>query len=156
MFNGITIPVQAVEGQITIADTVSVTGDSKKPVLANPVEIGKEVAIVGDFQVEKATGSNGPIIGFVHDHPEYDVDPTTGYSKTQAVNAGVLRKCGVETTFVDVRTVSAKASEAITAGMYVEWSADGWKKTASSGTTKSDAIVLSGQTSEDTIVIGLK
>ena len=156
MFNGIVIPVTAVEGIISIVETVSVTGDGAKPSVANPVKQGDAVAIVGDFQVEKATGSNGPIIGFVHDHPEYDIDPTTGYTKAQAISAGMLRKCGVETVFADVRTVPAKASEAITAGMYVEWSADGWKKTASSGTTVSDAIALTAQTSDDTIVIGLK
>ena len=156
MFNGITIPVTAVEGIISIVETVSVNGDGKKPSVANPIKQGDAVAIVGDFQVEKATGSNGVIIGFAHDHPEYDVDPTTGYTKAQAISAGMLRKCGVETVFSDVRTVPANASEEITAGMYVEWSADGWKKTASSGTTKSDAIALAGQTSDDTIVIGLK
>ena len=68
----------------------------------------------------------------------------------------MLRKCGVETAFSDVRTVPAKASEAITAGMYVEWSASGYKKTASSGTTASDSICLVGQTSDDEIVIGIK
>ena len=156
MFNGITIPVTVVEGQITIVETASVHGDAKAPSLANPVKQGDAVAIVGDFQVEKATGSNGVVIGFVHDHPEYDVDPATGYTKTQAVNAGMLRKCGVETVFADVRTVPAKASESITPGLYVEWSADGWKKTASSGTTKSDAIALTTQSSDDEIVIGLK
>jgi hypothetical protein len=156
MFNGIIIPVAAVEGQITISDAVSVHGDSKAITLAAPVKQGDAVAITGDFQVEKATGSNGVVIGFVHDHPEYDVDPATGYTKTQAVNAGMLRKCGVETTFADVRTVPAKASESITPGMYVEWSADGWKKTASSGTTKSDAIALTTQGSDDKIVVGLK
>ena len=156
IYKGITIPVVAVEGAISIEETVSVTGDSKKPTLAAPVKKGDAVAITGDFQVEKATGENGVVIGFVHDHPEYDIDPTKPYTKTQAVNAGMLRKCGVETPFTDVRIVPAKASESITAGMYVEWSADGWKKTASSGTTKSDAIVLSGQTSDDEICIGLR
>jgi len=156
MFNGITIPVTVVEGQISIVETASVYGDAKAPSLANPVKQGDAVAIVGDFQVEKATGSNGVVIGFVHDHPEYDIDPKQGYTKTQAVNAGMLRKCGVETVFADVRTVPAKASESITPGLYVEWSADGWKKTASSGTTKSDAIALTTQGSDDVIVIGLK
>jgi len=156
MFNGIIIPVDVVEGAITITETVSVTGDKSEPSLAAKVEEGDAVAITGDFQVEKATGSNGVVIGFVHDHPEYEVDPTHNYTKTQAVNAGMLRKCGVETTFVDVRTVPAKASESITPGMYVEWSADGWKKTASSGTTKSDAIALTTQGTDNIIVVGLK
>ena len=106
--------------------------------------------------IAKATGSNGVVIGFCHDHPEYDVDPIKGYTENQAKTADMLRKCGVETVFSDVRTVPAKTSEAITAGLYVEWSADGWKKTASSGTTKSDAICLIGQTSDNEIVIGLK
>lgn len=153
---GIVLPVQAKEGAISIANTVSVTGDGKKPVLASPVEQGDEVVLTGDLQVAKADGTNGAVIGFVHDHPEFDVDPTQGYTQAQAISANMLRKCGIETAFVNVRTVKAKASEAITAGMYVEFSADGWKKTASSGTTKSDAIALVGQTTDDEIVIGLK
>ena len=160
IFKGITIPAKAVEGAVSIVETVSVTGDGKKPSVASPVKQGDAVAIVGDDgeypYIAKATGANGVIIGFAHDHPEYDVDPTQGYTENQAKSADVLRKCGVETVFSDIRTVPAKASEAIKAGMYVEWSVDGWKKTASSGTTKSDAIALIGQTSADEIVIGLK
>ena len=68
----------------------------------------------------------------------------------------MLRNVGVETAFTDVRTVDAKASEAITAGMYLVWSADGYKKTASSGTTVSDTIALTAQSSDDTVVIGIK
>jgi hypothetical protein len=156
IFKGIIIPVKAVEGTITITETVSVTGDGKAPVLSAPVKQGDAVAITGDLQVEKATGSNGTVIGFVHDHPEYDVDPAKNYTKAQAISAGMLRKCGVETVFADVRTVPAKASESITPGMYVEWSADGFKKTASSGTTKSDAIALTTQGTDNIIVVGLK
>lgn len=156
IFNGIILPMKAVEGAISIVNTVSVHGDNKAPSVASPVKQGDAVAITGDFQVEKATGSNGVVIGFAHDHPEYEVDPTTNYTKTQAVNAGMLRNVGVETVFADVRTVPAKASESITPGLYVEWSADGWKKTASSGTTKSDAIALTTQGSDDKIVIGIK
>ena len=153
---GIIIPVKAKEGAISISETVSVTGDSKKPVVASPVKQGEEVVLTGDLQVAAADGTNGVVIGFVHDHPEFEVDPTKAYTQAQAISADMLRQCGVETAFADVRTVKAKASEAITAGMYVEFSADGWKKTASSGTTKSDAIALVGQTSDDEIVIGLK
>ncbi len=156
MFNGIILPVKAVEGAITIKDTVSVTGDGPKRTVATPVKQGDAVAITGDLQVEKATGSNGTVIGFVHDHPEYDIDPVKDYTKAQAIAADMLRKCGVETPFTDVRTVDAKASESITPGMYVEWSADGYKKTASSGTTVSDTIALTTQGTDNRIVIGIK
>ena len=153
---GIVLPVKAVEGAISIAETVSVTGDGKKPVVAAPIAQGDAVAITGDLQVEKADGTNGVVIGFAHDHPEYDVDPTQAYTKAQAISAGMLRKCGVETAFTDVRTVDAKASESITPGMYLVWSADGYKKTASSGTTVSDTIALTTQDSDDRVVIGIK
>ena len=153
---GIVIPVKAVEGAISIAETVSVNGDGKKPVVAAPIKQGDAVAITGDLQVEKADGTNGVVIGFAHDHPEFDVDPSKAYTKAQAISAGVLRNVGVETAFTDVRTVDAKASEAITAGMYLVWSADGYKKTASSGTTVSDTIALTAQSSDDTVVIGIK
>ena len=156
IYKGIVIPVKAVEGTITITEFASVTGDGKKPVLSAPIKQGDAVAITGDLQVEKATGSNGTVIGFAHDHPEYDVDPTTNYTKAQAISADMLRKCGVETAFTDVRTVDAKASESITPGMYVEWSADGYKKTASSGTTVSDTIALTTQGTANRIVVGIK
>lgn len=160
MFNGIVLPARIVEGAISIKDTVSVTGEGKKPTLSNQAEQGEAVAILGEIDgmlsVEKADGSNGTVIGFVHDHPEYDVDPVKDYTKAQAISAVMLRKCGVETPFTDIRTVDAKASESITAGMYVEWSADGYKKTASSGTTVSDTIALTAQGTDNRIVIGIK
>ena len=156
MHAGIVLPCKAVEGTITIAETVSVTGDEKKPVLSAPIKQGEAVAITGDLQVEKATGSNGTVIGFAHDHGEYDVDPVKNYTKAQAIAAGMLRNIGVETPFTDVRTVDAKASESITPGMYVEWSADGYKKTASSGTTVSDTIALTTQGTGNRITIGIK
>ena len=156
IFKGITIPCKAVEGTITMTDVVSVTGDGTKPVLSAPIKQGDAVAITGDLQVEKATGSNGVVIGFAHDHPEYSVDPKTNYTKAQAISAGMLRNIGVETAFTDVRTVDAKASESITPGMYVEWSADGYKKTASSGTTVSDTIALTTQGTANRIVVGIK
>lgn len=156
IFKGIILPCKAQEGNITIAETVSVTGDGKKPVVAAPIEQGDEVAIVGDLQVAKATGSNGTIIGFAHDHPEFEVDPTKAYNQSAAITAGMLRNVGVETVFSDVRTVDAKASESITVGMYVEFSADGYKKTASSGTTESNIIALTAQGSDDRIVVGIK
>ena len=84
MHKGIVIPVTVVEGNITIADTVSVKGDEPKPTLSNPVKQNEAVAIIGDFRVEKSDGSNGPVIGFVHDHPEYDVDPVQNYTKNVA------------------------------------------------------------------------
>ena len=156
IFKGIILPCKAVEGTISIANTASVTGDGKAPVLSAPVAPGDAVAITGDLQVEKADGTNGVVIGFAHDHPEFDVDPTKAYTKAQAISDGMLRNVGVETAFTDVRTVPAKASEAITAGMYLVWSADGYKKTASSGTTVSDTIALTAQSSDDTVVIGIK
>ena len=160
IFNGIILPCKIVEGAISINDTVSVTGDGKKPSLANQAKQGDKVVILGEqngmLSVEKADGSNGTPIGFVHDHPEYDIDPVKAYTKAQAIAADMLRKCGVETPFTDVRTVDAKASESITAGMYVEWSADGYKKTASSGTTVSDTIALTAQGTDNRIVIGIK
>ena len=49
MHKGIVLPVQAVEGNISIADTVSVTGAEKKPVLQNPVKPGDAVVLTGDL-----------------------------------------------------------------------------------------------------------
>ena len=156
MFNGIVLPCKIVEGAISIKDTVSVKGDSKEPTLANQGNQGDAVAIVGDLLVEVADGTNGTVIGYLHDHPEYDVDPVKDYTKAQAISADMLRNCGVETPFTYIRTVDAKASESITPGMYLVWSEDGYKKTASSGTTVSDTIALTTQGTDNRVVIGIK
>lgn len=154
MYNGIIIPVDVIEGAISIGESASVKGDNEEPMLANKAHKGNVMAIVGDFQVEVATGSNGTIIGFMHDHPEYDVDPTTPYTKTQAISACMLRHGGVETSFKDVRTVTAKTSENIKAGNYVKYGADGqsFEKSA----TETNMIALAGQNAENKIVIGIK
>ena len=151
MHKGIVIPVTVVEGNITIADTVSVKGDKQEPTLSNRVKQGEAVAIIGDFRVEKADGSNGPVIGFVHDHPEYSIDPVQNYTKAQAIAAEMLRQCGVETKFTDIREVPAKASEGIVAGDYVEVGADGQSFEKASDVT--DIICLAGQDENDIITI---
>lgn len=151
MHKGIVIPVTVVEGNITIADTVSVKGDGPEPTLSNRVEQNEAVAIIGDFRVEKADGSNGPVIGFVHDHPEYDVDPVQNYTKAQAISAEMLRECGVETNFTDIREVPAKAGEGIAAGDYVEVGADGQSFEKASDVTS--IICLAGQDANDIITI---
>lgn len=159
MFNGITLPCKVLEGAISIKKTVSVTGDSEAPSLANPVARGDAVALIGVTEdgyplVEYADGSNGVIIGFVHDHPEYDRDPTQSYTKAEAKAAGVLRKCGVETTFDDIRPVPAKEGEGIKAGDYVAYGANG--QSFEKSTDPTDMIALSDQNSEDRVNIGIK
>lgn len=156
MFKGITLPMQCKEGKIDIVDSVSVTGDKSVVVLANPVAQGDAVVLTGEMLVEKADGSNGAVFGFVGDHPEFDNDPRTDYTQAQALSAGVLRKAGIETVYNDVRTVPAKASEAIEAGMFVEFGADGFEKTASSGTTESNCLALTDQNTDDEVVIAIK
>lgn len=156
MYKGIVLPVDAKEGKIDIIETASVNGAEKKPVLQYPVKPGDAVVLTDELQVTKADGTNGVIIGFVHDNPEFSVDPTQNYTQAQAISAGMLRRCGVETTFVDIRTVPAKASEGITAGKYVEFSTDGFKLTSSSGATESNFIALTDQTTANTVVVGIK
>ena len=158
IYRGITIPCDAVEGAISIKETVSVQGSKREPTLTNQVRIGERVAIIGDKDgvplVEKADGTNGTIIGFVHDDPEYDFDPTTDYTKTQAINAGMLRHCGVETNFIDVREVPVKAGESIEPGDYVEDGADGQNFEKASGTT--NMIALTTQGSDNIVTIGIQ
>lgn len=156
MFNGITIPVKAEEGKIDIVTTHSVVGNEKKPVLQYPLVPGDAVEISGELLVKKATGDK-PVIGFVHDNPEFvdGYEPGKEYTAVQAKEAGVLRECGVESVFKAVRTVPAKASEGITAGLYVEFTTDGFKATDSSGTTESAYIALTDQTTDNKIVVGI-
>lgn len=153
MHKGITLPVRVKEGKISLVESVTVNGDKIVPTLANPVKQGDAVALIGDLLVEKATGSNGVIIGYVHDHPEFDNDPRIEYTATEAVNTGMLRKCGVETIYNDIRTVDAKKSEAITAGDYLEFSTDGYKKVQSG---ESNVIALTNQDNNDRIVVAIK
>lgn len=159
MFNGITLPCKVTEGAISIQRSQSVRGDSNDPTRANPVAQGDVVSIVGVTLdgyplVELSDGSNGPIIGFVHDHPEASHDPTTNYTKAQAIAANELRYCGVETSFVDIRPVNAKAGEDISAGDYVQYGADG--QSFEKSDTETNMIALSDQNSEDRVNIGIK
>lgn len=156
MHKGIVLPIEVEEGKIDIIETASVNGVEKKPVLQYQVKPGDAIVLTGELRGTKADGTNGVIIGFVHDNPEFDVDPTQNYNASQAITAGMLRHCGVETAFVDVRTVPAKASEGITAGKYVEFSTNGFKLTSSSGTTESKFIALTNQTTANTVVVGVK
>jgi len=159
MFNGITLPCKATEGAISIQESGSVKGDMMVPVYANPIKKGKAVAIVGITEdgyplVELATGSNGTIIGFAHDKPEPKEDPTQSYTKAQAISANVLRFCGVETAFTDIRPVTAKAGEGIKVGNYVKYGADGQSFEKSNNET--NMIALSDQDSENRVNIGIK
>lgn len=159
MFNGISLPCKASEGAISIKESGSVRGNEKVPTFANPITKGVAVAITGVTAdgypiVEVATGSNGPRIGFAHDKPENSIDPTQDYTKAQAIADNMLRYCGVETTFTDIRPVPAKAGEGIKAGNYVKDGADGqnFEKSA----TETNMIALSDQNSENRVNIGIK
>ena len=159
MFNGITIPCKATEGDISIVESGGVRGDRYEPHYANPVHKGDALAIVGctddgDPLVEVATGNNGPIIGFADARPEPSIDPTTNYTKAQAISANMLRNCGAETTFTDIRPVTAKTGEGITAGDYVKHGADG--QSFEKSETETNMIALSDQNSEDRVNIGIK
>ena len=157
MFKGINFPAKAVEGAISIKKSAGVRGDRLEPTLANGIVQGDAVAIVGIttdgyILVEKADGTNGPIVGFADSKPEYDYDPIQDYTKQQAITANVLRKVGVESTFVDIRPVTAKAGEGIKAGNYVKYGADG--QSFEKSTDETNMIALSDQGSENRINIG--
>lgn len=153
---GITIPAKAIEGAISIQTGNGVQGDISVPTVATPIKKGDAVALVHNaniegFVVQKATGAQGEIIiGFAHDRPEFDKDPTTALTQNQAIAADALRQLGVETIFTDIRTVKAKASEGIQAGDKVVFGANGFEKDNTNGTI----LCLKGQTSENTIIIG--
>lgn len=153
---GITIPAKAIEGAISIVKGNGVQGDLSVPVVASPVSKGDAVAIVDNdsvdgFVIQKATGAEGEvIIGFCHDRPEFADDPTTALTQSQAISGDALRQCGVETTFVDIRKVKAKANEGIDAGDYVVFGANGFEKSQ----TATGIICLKGQTTNNEIIIG--
>ena len=153
---GITIPAKALEGAISIVEGNGVQGDITAPVVATPIKKGDAVALVHNanidgFVVQKATGASGEIIiGFAHDRPEFDKDPTIALTQNQAIAANALRQVGVETTFTDIRVVKAKASEGIQAGDKVVFGASGFEKDNTNGTI----LCLKGQTSKNTIIIG--
>ena len=159
MFHGINFPVKVTEGNVSIAESAGVRGNKLEPLLSNKVKQGDAVALVGVTDdgyplVELADGTNGPIVGFADSKPEYDYDPTTNYTKAQAIAAGVLRKCGVESTFTDIRPVPAKAGEGIKAGDYVDYGADG--QSFEKSDTETNRIALSDQSSENRVNIGIK
>lgn len=153
---GITIPAKAIEGAISIVEGNGVQGDIDVPTVAAPIAKGDAVALVHNanidgFVVQKATGTQGEIIiGFAHDRPEFNKDPTTTLTQNQAIAADALRQLGVETIFTDIRTVKAKASEGIQAGDKVVFGANGFEKDNTNGTI----LCLKGQTTDNKIIIG--
>lgn len=152
---GITIPAKALEGAISIVEGNGVQGDITAPIVASPIKKGDAVALVHNasingFIVQKATGSNGTIIGFAHDRPEFADDPTTPLTQNQAIAADALRQLGVETTFTDIRVVKAKSGENIAAGDLVKLGSSGFEKDNTNGTI----LCLKGQTTKNTIIIG--
>lgn len=154
---GITIPAKALEGAVSIVTGNGVQGDITAPVVASPIGKGDAVALVDNdsidaFVVKKATGSASEIvIGFAHDKPEFDKDPTVGLTQNQAIAADALRQLGVETVFTDIREVTAKAGEGIDAGDYVEFGTSGKFEKSDSATP---IIALKGQTTDNKIIIG--
>lgn len=153
---GITIPAKALEGAISIVSGNGVQGDIDVPTVAAPIVKGDAVALVHNanidgFVVTKATGTEGEIIiGFAHDRPEFNKDPTTSLTQNQAIAADALRQCGVETVFTDIRVVKAKTGEGIQAGDKVVFGSSGFEKDNINGVI----LCLKGQTSENTIIIG--
>lgn len=147
---GIVLPVNCEEGAISIRKSASVHGDEYVPVLADELQQGDVVELTADLTVKKATG-NKPVIGFVSANPEWeDIEPIKDYTAAEAKTAGMLRLVGVETHFVDVRTVTAKTGENIAVGDFVKFGATGYEKAQND----TGIIALTGQNTDNKIVIG--
>ena len=150
---GVVAPFKAKEGTITISDGATAFGDIKVPILSAQINKGDYIALDSEMTVKKA-GDSDTIIGIAYNTPKWETEPTTNYTQAQAVSAGMLREVGVETVFKKILTVTAKASENITAGKYLVWKTTGVELSGSSGTTVTDYVALSAQDDNDKVVVG--
>lgn len=146
-------PFAAEEGTITMTEVHGVGGNVKAPKLSAPIKKGDLVELADDMTVIKH--STGIAIGWAYANPQdWEVEPKTDYTQAQAISAGLLRDVSVQTFFKAIKTVNAKPSEGIEAGMYVVLK-NAVEKSASSGTTATNALALTDQTTDNTVVIGL-
>lgn len=146
-------PFKAKEGTITMTEVQGVGGNVKAPLLSAPIKKDDLVEITDDMTVIKH--STGIAIGYAYANPnDWEIEPKANYTQAQAVTAGLLRDVSVQTFFKAIKTVKAKASEDIETGMYVVLKNE-VEKSASSGTTVTNAIALTDQATDNTIVIGI-
>ena len=150
---GAEAPFLAKEGTITITEDSGIGGSLKRPVHSAALKKGTKVALDGEMTV-KAAGANDTVIGIVGNSGNWvnGVEPKTDYTQAAAITAGFLREFKIETKFRKILTVDAKASEGITAGMYVI-DKPKVEKSASSGTTETTCMALSDQDSTTNRVI---
>ena len=159
---GAVAPFKALEGAISLGTINTAQGDIKAPVLASPLKKGDIVELgVDTSDSNKVLAltvqplNNGVPIGIVYNTPDWvEGEPRQAYTQAQAISGGQLREAGIETVFKKIVTLDAKTSEGITTGLYCVLSKDGVKKSASSGTTATDIIALSDQTTGNRVVVG--
>lgn len=161
---GAIAPFKALEGAVSIDTINDVGGDIVGPKVASSLKQGDIVELgvdVSDSNKVLALTvqplNNGVPIGVVYNKsPKWvgGVAPRQAYTQAQAIAGGVLREWNIETIFKKIVTLDAKASEGITTGLYCVLSKDGVKKSASSGTTATDIIALSDQTTGNRVVVG--
>ena len=161
---GAVAPFKALEGAVSIDTINDVGGDIKGPKVASSLKQGDIVELgvdVSDSNKVLALTvqplNNGVPIGIVYNKsPNWvgGVAPKQAYTQAQAISGNILREWNIETIFKKIVTLDAKTSEGITTGLYCVLSKDGVKKSASSGTTATDIIALSDQTTGNRVVVG--
>ena len=151
---GVVAPFKAKEGSITMKNGATAHGNIKVPVLSAELNKGDYVTLDSEMTVKKA-GDSDTIFGIVYNTPKWTgVEPAADYNQSQAVSAGLLREVGIDTIFKKILTVPAKASEGITAGIYLVFKTTGMELSSSSGATATDYVALSAQDSNDLVVVG--
>ena len=160
---GVVAPFKALEGTVTITKTAGVGGSKLEPVLSAQLQKGDIVELgVNTSDSNKVLGftvqplASGIPIGIVYNDGKWtEGEPRTNYTQAQAISGDMLREFGIETIFKKIITLPAKNSEGITAGLYCVLSADGVKKSASSGSTATNIIALADQDSTaNRVVVG--
>ena len=159
---GAVAPFRALEGAVSMDTVNTASGDFVAPKVASPLKKGDIVELgVDTSDSDKVLAltvqplNSGVPIGIIYNSGKWvDGEPRTGYTQAQAIAGKVLREFAVETVFKKIVTLDAKTSEGITTGLYCVLSKDGVKKSASSGTTATDIIALTDQTTDNRIVVG--
>lgn len=154
---GVSIVFKANEGTVSIIQTAGVGGARTEPALSAGLKKGDWVQLSEDLEVVKAT--TGFVIGKAKSNPrDFVKEPAQGYTAAQARSAGFQRDIVIETIFKKIITLNAVDSSGIEFGMFLERDSTDVtkvKKTASSGTTKSDMIALADVDSDKQVIVGI-
>ena len=150
---GVVVNFTCYEGTITMTETDGVGGSRIEPKCSAKIKQDMKVTLAGDMAVKKA-GTSDLVIGVAYANPEdWVIEPRQDYTQAQAITAGMLRDCSIETIFKKIERVTCKSGESIAVGDYLEYGStniDEYEEADSA----TDIIALTAIDSDNQVIVG--